>query len=199
MEKECTRCKETKNYSEFYKDKRHKSGCTSECKKCKHEMVKKYRKTKVGKETKQKASRKYEKSEKGKTIRKKYTQSKNGKAAFKKYQQSEKGKVVNKRANRTYEKSEKGKASRARRRYNRAINEQSVINDLTATEWREILILQNNSCVTCLIDFNEEPATKDHITPVTKGGGLTKDNVQALCRSCNSSKGNKVEMEKENG
>jgi len=32
----------------------------------------------------------------------------------------------------------------------------------------------------------------DHITPVSKGGKSTDDNLQALCPSCNSSKGDRI-------
>ena len=35
--------------------------------------------------------------------------------------------------------------------------------------------------------------TLDHIIPVSKGGENTLDNLQVLCRSCNSKKNNKIE------
>lgn len=38
---------------------------------------------------------------------------------------------------------------------------------------------------------NWKELLQDHILPVSKGGGLTQDNVQALCRSCNASKSDK--------
>ena len=41
--KKCTKCKEIKEYSEFYKDKRAKSGLQSECKKCHSARTKIYR------------------------------------------------------------------------------------------------------------------------------------------------------------
>lgn len=34
--------------------------------------------------------------------------------------------------------------------------------------------------------------TLDHIVPISKGGTARLDNVQWLCRSCNSAKGSKV-------
>jgi 5-methylcytosine-specific restriction endonuclease McrA len=36
-------------------------------------------------------------------------------------------------------------------------------------------------------------ATQDHIIPVSRGGGLTFENIQALCKSCNSSKNAKLD------
>jgi 5-methylcytosine-specific restriction endonuclease McrA len=38
--------------------------------------------------------------------------------------------------------------------------------------------------------------TRDHIVPCSKGGGLTFENVQALCHSCNSTKRDKLDHTK---
>jgi 5-methylcytosine-specific restriction endonuclease McrA len=61
---------------------------------------------------------------------------------------------------------------------------------LTAREWTEILGIQKNKCARCKRRFTPflKPQ-KDHIVPLSKGGGLTMQNCQALCRSCNSRKG----------
>lgn len=42
-EKECTKCGETKNITEFHKSKSHKDGFHSQCKKCKNEYRKRRR------------------------------------------------------------------------------------------------------------------------------------------------------------
>ena len=47
---------------------------------------------------------------------------------------------------------------------------------------------ENNSCKKC---GNAENLTVDHIVPISKGGTNDKDNLQALCGSCNSKKGNR--------
>ena len=39
---------------------------------------------------------------------------------------------------------------------------------------------------------SEEDLTIDHIYPESRGGELTPDNVETLCRSCNSSKNDRV-------
>lgn len=92
------------------------------------------------------------------------------------------------KANRIYRKTEKGifvnKLREARDRTAGTINLQ---------DWREILIKQGNKCNICLRTFDENfKATLDHIIPVSKGGETLVNNVQALCRSCNSRKGNRI-------
>lgn len=61
-------------------------------------------------------------------------------------------------------------------------------NTLTPAEWKEILELYEGKCIYC---GSSKRITMDHIIPISKGGGTTKDNVVPACISCNSSKGNK--------
>lgn len=49
---------------------------------------------------------------------------------------------------------------------------------------------QGHQCVGCFADFSVEPFEIEHIVPVAHGGKHTAKNIQLLCRSCNSSKGN---------
>lgn len=45
----------------------------------------------------------------------------------------------------------------------------------------------NNRCVSC--GRGDLPLAADHIVPLSKGGPDTADNIQPLCKPCNSSKG----------
>lgn len=48
----------------------------------------------------------------------------------------------------------------------------------------------NYSCLRC--NKKDIELTIDHIIPLSKGGSNNIDNIQPLCRSCNSLKGTKV-------
>ena len=54
-------------------------------------------------------------------------------------------------------------------------------------KWK-IWLRDNFTCQHC---GSRENLTVDHISPESKGGQTTKDNLQTLCRECNSKKGNK--------
>lgn len=66
--KQCTKCKEWKSESEYFADKRIKSGLKSYCKKCCTKQRAMYRRTEHGKET----IKKWWQSENGKALKKRY-------------------------------------------------------------------------------------------------------------------------------
>ncbi len=51
--------------------------------------------------------------------------------------------------------------------------------------------LQEGYCKGCKIHFHFANLTEDHLVPKSKGGGNNIENLQLLCTSCNSIKGNK--------
>ncbi len=88
-----------------------------------------------------------------------------------------------------YRKTDAGKAMQARANHRRRIQTTSVSNTLTVQEWLAILEQQQYCCAACGEAFSDLlPPTRDHIVPVSKGGGLTAENTQALCKPCNSRK-----------
>ena len=88
----------------------------------------------------------------------------------------------------TYQQSPQRKATAVRAQARR--RESDKLADLTLEEWENILDGQEHKCNICGSIFCDElRPDRDHIIPVVMGGILTKTNVQALCRPCNSSKG----------
>jgi len=66
---------------------------------------------------------------------------------------------------------------------------------ITRDEWLAVCEKYNNKCAIC---HKELPLTMDHIIPLSKGGTHTVENIQPLCKSCNSRKSNKIVGELEN-
>lgn len=50
---------------------------------------------------------------------------------------------------------------------------------------------QKMRCAICKKPMSITDATRDHITPRSKGGGRDWDNIQICCRTCNMRKGDK--------
>jgi len=60
----------------------------------------------------------------------------------------------------------------------------------TEDEWNELIALCGNKCVRCGNHPNgENKLTKDHVIPLYQHGSDSIDNLQPLCKTCNSSKG----------
>ncbi len=59
----------------------------------------------------------------------------------------------------------------------------------TYQEWRDLKIKNDYRCAECR---ERKILTKDHIIPLSKGGTDYIDNIQPLCRNCNSKKHNHI-------
>lgn len=68
------------------------------------------------------------------------------------------------------------------RRYAR---ERGASGSHTLEEWEALKAGCSGKCVACK---EIKPLTKDHITPISKGGTDYISNIQPLCRNCNSRK-----------
>lgn len=91
--------------------------------------------------------------------------------------------------NKKHATSEAGRhAARIREARRRSV-ELSCPSTLTLEEWQMTLMWQGWCCACCGKDFmgGGQPH-RDHIIPASMGFGLSFDNVQGLCHSCNSRK-----------
>lgn len=73
--------------------------------------------------------------------------------------------------------------------------------DFTVEDWLALCEMHNHRCASC---GEESFLTVDHIKPRAAGGTDALDNIQPLCRSCNTSKGSshgdkKKERYRDNG
>lgn len=71
----------------------------------------------------------------------------------------------------------------------RYAREKNAIGSHTLKQWKELKESYGNMCAFCKAD---KKLTKDHIIPLTKGGSNYIENIQPLCRNCNSKKNNKI-------
>jgi 5-methylcytosine-specific restriction endonuclease McrA len=69
----------------------------------------------------------------------------------------------------------------------------------TETEWLAQINRQLNLCFWCSLPLRDEEGnwrgTRDHLTPLAKGGTDNIDNIVAACWPCNRAKGNRTEGE----
>lgn len=55
----------------------------------------------------------------------------------------------------------------------------------TPKQWQHVVNIFENRCVSCR---KERPLAADHKVPLSRGGHNSIDNIQPLCRACNTSK-----------
>jgi 5-methylcytosine-specific restriction endonuclease McrA len=84
-----------------------------------------------------------------------------------------------------YNETPKGRISAIKRIRRRLLYTMNI----TYQEWILILERYNHRCVCC---GSKDRITIDHIVPLSVGGTDTIDNIQPLCKSCNSKKGTKT-------
>jgi 5-methylcytosine-specific restriction endonuclease McrA len=63
----------------------------------------------------------------------------------------------------------------------------------TTAEWIQLVEASGSKCLKCQMPGNYRTLHRDHVIPASKGGSSDITNIQPLCVSCNSGKGNKTE------
>jgi hypothetical protein len=180
--RKCTKCGEIKDIEEFHK-KQHM------CKICKREHDRNYREN--NKESIRLMKITYYNANKPKINEYRKQQHLNNKEEDNNRSKiyREQNKDVLKLKAKEYEKNPIRKEKKLKYYHNRRTRYNNTPCTLTLLQWEKILKSQNNKCAMCGKRFcKSRKPEKDHIIPLSRGGGLTFENVQALCHSCNSSK-----------
>jgi len=120
----------------------------------------------------------------GKAVNRKYAQREEVRERLRAYRQTEQYQEMKRR----YWDSPEGKAMRARNDHKKRLREISLPNTLTAEEWVQIKKQFKHRCIYC---GEKKPLTHEHIIPLSRGGGFTKDNILPACKECNSRRGNR--------
>lgn len=169
--KQCTKCKEVKDLTEFGKDKSMKDGLYSSCLVCKREDKRIYREN--NREKVLERLRIYRENNR-EEIREK------NRIYYEENQEKERERI------RIYQKNNPEK-ERERKRRRRAMKKK-VQEKYTALDERYTRLIFSEMCFKCKA---KENLTIDHNYPLSEGNALERDNAVLLCRSCNSSKGTK--------
>lgn len=213
MDKGCSKCNKTLSIEEFPKSSTGKYGVHSWCKNCHHDYGILNRDKKLDAVRKYRQSHRKEESNRSKKF---YQEHKKEKLEYaKRYRESNKELVINRHKfwkERNPDKArkatnnwvrlnpEKSKASSANWKKN---NKDKVIRlgqirrfrllgnggKYSLDEWVSLCNKFNNKCLCC---GSSEKLTVDHIIPLKLGGKNIIENIQPLCKSCNSKKGIKI-------
>lgn len=89
----------------------------------------------------------------------------------------------------TYLAAQKGYYERNKSKWRVKKTRRILTGSYSQEEWKELCTRYGNVCLCCK---KTKILTADHVIPVSKGGTNTIDNIQPLCRQCNSKKGIKT-------
>lgn len=131
-------------------------------------------------------ARKWRESEQGQKWLKEWHQSQEYKEYHKKYRDNYYKTEAYQQASRKYQQSEKWRKMTQKRDAQRRALEANAPGFFTQDEWEALCAKKNYCCLAC---GKKGKLTIDHVIPLSEGGINSIDNIQPLCKSCNSRKG----------
>lgn len=188
-QKQCSKCKEWKDPSEFGKHKKTKDGLGSWCKECRKVYSRGWAREHVASQVASQRERRRANPEKAREVVKKWRTDNPQKTRelAKGYRQRHPD-VVRARLRRwQINNPDKVNEHRQKRRAAKIGNG----GNFTSEEWANLKRFYDFKCLCCGRKEPEIKLTIDHVVPLVLGGGNTIDNIQPLCASCNSRKGPK--------
>lgn len=182
MKKKCTHCRKVKSLSEFGADKSTNDGLRYDCKSCRKESYDR-RRPRLLESSRRRYEAKREAILEGLRLKKEERLAK-ARDYYRRRTQSDPKYLerLNEKARRWQRQNPIKNAASAHRWRTRIRGNGG---SYTEAEWLALCERFGNVCLACL-----KPAklTVDHIVPVSKGGANSIDNIQPLCRPCNSRK-----------
>jgi len=177
--KYCPLCETWKVLDDYQHNRTKLDGFQSLCKKCKGEINARYRRENI---------------DKVRASDKRYREDNHERVLLSNKLYCDRNREEINTKHREYHATPRGKATSVRSKHRRRAREKEIVCTLTGKEWEEILQIQINFCKGCGVEFDEVNIPHaDHIYPVVLGGSTTKENIQALCRTCNCSKADKID------
>ena len=174
LSKKCIKCGKWKDKSEFSKNSHQKDGHLNTCKECAKGIFKVWRDNNHEHELSR--YREYRENNKQKRSE-----------GFKQWRQRNLDRI-REYARGFYKENPDKKLEKTR---NRRAKLRGSEGSFTSQEWRALKEFHNFACLRCRKTEPNILLTPDHILPLVKGGKNSIDNIQPLCRSCNSWKKDK--------
>jgi 5-methylcytosine-specific restriction endonuclease McrA len=120
----------------------------------------------------------------------KYIQSTKGKQKYQAWVDSGQRKVAQQGTNARFYKTAKGRITYAVHRQNYRALHKGTPGTITKEQWVAVCKFYDNRCLAC--GKKPRALSVDHVIPLSLGGSNSIDNIQPLCRSCNSRKNAKA-------
>jgi 5-methylcytosine-specific restriction endonuclease McrA len=204
MTKQCKVCKLIKPIAAFPKHPSCKYGVRSECRRCTNIYLKKYREAnkekvkikikawyQINRGRRLNANKLYYEANKEKIrkMNKAWELLNPGKMASYKKNYNASHKEQKRIYMQRYARTENGRSSRQVACANWKSRRRNAPGSYTKQEWEALRRTYKHKCVRCGRKEPQVRLTQDHIIPLSKGGSNHISNIQPLCKTCNSSKG----------